>query len=216
MKTQKILCAVAALLTVLSLSACGSGSAEAEEPKEPIDISKFTYVNEDMGFGIIYPEDFTAFGEDEIRTIMADNIETIRSMFANPEDAETTISQSIPVSQAMKYPIDYADGVNPNINIIVQKTPEPIDDVLELTRQIVREANLQGVSVTFEDPTATQIGGRDAAVTRVSVFLQGMEVAESQYYVENNGYLAVITLSVGDESEFAELEAIVNTVEFIK
>jgi PBP1b-binding outer membrane lipoprotein LpoB len=216
MKTQKILYAVAAILLILSLSACGSGSSGTEGAAETVDLSKFTYVNDDMGFGIIYPEDFNTLSEDEINTAMADNIESIKAMFGDPEEAEAAIKQSVPVSQTLKYPSDYADGINANINIIVQEVP-PIDDIVDVTSQIVQGANSQTSGLmTFEEPTAAQVGGKDAAVTYAIINVPDMELITEQYYVANNGRLAIISLSASDEEELNELEAIIDTIEFFK
>jgi hypothetical protein len=220
MKPQKILYAAAAILLILSLSACGSGSSGTTgttEPEKTIDISKFTYVNDDIGFGIIYPEDFNTLSEDEIRASMADNIETIKAMFSDPEEAEAAIRQSVPVSQTMKYPDDYEDGINANINIIVREVPVAIDDIVDVTSQIIQGANSQTAGLmTFEEPIAAKIGGKDAAVTYATVDIPDIELITAQYYVDNNGYLAIISLSAGDETELNELEAIIDTIEFIK
>jgi hypothetical protein len=214
MKPQKILYAAAAILLILSLSACGSGSSGTTET---VDLSKFTYVNEDMGFGIIYPAEFTTFSDEEIRTSMADNIETIKAMFSDPEEAEAAIRQSIPVSQTSKHPADYEEGLNANINIIVQEIPVAIDDIVDVTSQIVQGANSQTIGImTFEEPTAAQVGGKDAAVTHATIDVPDLDLISVQYYVDNNGYLAIISLSADNEEDMNELEAIIDTIEFIK
>jgi hypothetical protein len=214
MKPQKILYAAVAISLILSLSACGSG---ASEPEEPVDISKFTYVNEDIGFGIIYPEEFTIFSDDEIRTAMADNIEGIRSMFQDPAQADEALERTIPVSLTMKHPTNYEDGFNANINIIVQKVPITIGNIVNISNQVLKETNIQTADVmTYGDATATQIGGKDAAVAYATVDMSYTGWITAQYYVSNNRHLAIISLSASTKEELNELEKIIDTIEFIK
>jgi hypothetical protein len=216
MKIQKCIYAIALMLVVLSMSACGGTDAPPAE--ETVDIDKFTYVNDDAGFGIIYPEDFVTLNQQEIDTVMADSIDAIRDMLSNPEEAEEAIRQSIPVSMTMKHPYDYTDGVNADITIIVYEFPFEMDNIVDIANEIAAQANIQSSGfMTFSDATAIQIDDRDVAVSDADLSIPDMApVVQKQYYFLNDGYLAVITLSAGDEAEMDELTQIIDTIEFIK
>jgi hypothetical protein len=221
MKTQKILCAVAAILLILSLSACGSGSsgssgtAGTAEPEKTVDISKFTYVNEDIGLGIIYPDDFTTLSEEEIRAMMAEVIENAEFIYNDPEEVEEMLKQIVPTSMTMKHPFDYIDGHNSGITMLVYRGS--VDDIVDFADNVNNNAgDVVAYEAAFGEATATQLGGKDAAVLYAKSDFADTEVLQAQYYVANNGYLAMIALTAGNEEELNELEEIMDTIEFIK
>jgi hypothetical protein len=207
-----------AILTVFALTACSSRSLfQILAATEKIDTSKFSYINEDAGFGIIYPEDYNTLTSEEINTLMAVVIEYIASAFSDPAQMEEAMQKSIPVSITMKHPITYVEGVNAGINIIVQKYPVIVINAVDAANAGIEEANKQGAGVmTLEKATAIKIDNKNAAVADSTTTVYGMDSIGKQYYIFNNGYIAIISLAAGDEAELSELSKIIDTIQFIK
>lgn len=194
------------------LSACGAKKSPAPE-----EIARFSYYSEDVGFGIVYPEDYIALTPDEIQELMAYSIELINMAFDDPEDMAEALSRSIPVTYASKYPVGYAEGANPNINIIVQKVSwfYTLDIVAFVDRAVEEAEKQESYPIAYGKAAQVQVGGKNAAVVDATMNIEGMEILQKQYHIPNNGYLAIITLAGETEEALSELSGIIDTIEFL-
>jgi hypothetical protein len=92
-----------------------------------------------------------------------------------------------------------------------------VDDIVDFANNVNNEFDdIATYEATFGEATATQIGGKDAAVLSSKADFSDMEILQEQYYVTNNGHIAFIALTAGNEEESNELEAIIDTMEFFK
>jgi len=202
---------VMALLFAAALGACAPKGPSQE------DIARFSYYNEDAGFGVAYPEGCTVLTSEEINDLMTLNIEIIRSMFDDPEEAEEALSRSIPVSYVFKYPPDSTEEFNPNLNIIVQEASRLYTaDVTGFVSAVLEEAGEQGAPTAYGEVQAVKIGGKDAAVVDATQSSSGFTILQKQYFVPNKDRITIITVTGGTAEELNEMSRIVDTVEFFR
>lgn len=210
-------------LTALFLSSCGladisSPAAETPAPTlPPVTDTGVVYTNEDVGMTITYPEDWTVLSDEQIDTAYAKIWNSIKEMYKDPSELEKYKEQAIPVSFAFLHPLDYSEGTNPNINIIIMKGDLGSDlDIVSFTKQTAKEATKQAASaaVQYGDILLCKVGGIDAAAADLTSEQMGIKLTQKQYYIYKNKHLIIITLTDSNPEGLDTLQKAVDNVRF--
>jgi len=210
-------------LTALFLSSCGvidPSPTVTETPTltlPPVTDTGAVYTNEDIGMTITYPEDWTVLSDEDIGTAYAKIWDKIKEMYKDPSELEKYKEQTIPASIAFLHSLNYVEGFNPNINIIVMKYDVGSNiDIVAFTKQTAKEATKQAASgaVEYGAIQPCKVGGIDAAAADLTSEQTGIKLTQKQYYIYKNQHLIIITLTDTNPEGIDTLQKAVDNVRF--
>lgn len=173
-----------------------------------------TMIIGNIGLTITYPDDWTVLRDDEIDTLYSRMIDLIKGQFKDPGSADKAIKESIPISMAMKYPVDYKAGFNPNINIIVKPLPGFLaKDMVGFVQEAIKQAKKQtSADITFGKPVSAKIGNAKGVVYNAQYKILGFTISEQQYYLSHDGYVAIITCASIDKTDKKALQDMIKSI----
>lgn len=189
-----------------------AGQSQSRKEKAAV-LDDHTYRDDAAGFEITYPDDFYVMSQKEIQDFFSENIQYFKDYYNDPEEAEKAIEQTIPISIALKYPLGYEDGYNPNLNVIIIDMEEEFDgDAVELVRESIQYAQEMSDNISYTDVEPVVIDGKDAAIAYGTSLIEGYTIPQKQYYIFNRHYNIIITISADDNQSEEEMDQIINTI----
>lgn len=163
-----------------------------------------------------YPDGWTVLTNDQINQFYAKNIEFLKSQFTDSQAFENAVQENIPISVAMKHPMDYTIGFNATINVLVKPVPAFLTkDIVALAKEAINVAKSSvSADVTFSKPVKAKIGKRNGAMCDIKYKALGLTIDESQYYIAKDGYVAIITCAWMDKADKKVLQSIIKSIQF--
>ena len=226
MKSKKIicifLCALSLVLLTGILSACGAGpstSSAAASPSNapsataPGSAGSQTYTNDAAKFTITYPQSYNAMSQDQIYKIMSQLIDNLKSQHTDPAELNKAIQNSVPVAIIRKHPQGYSDGYNSGVSIGIHDDIAT-GNIVDFENQELNPGSQPSGGPSISPATAVKIDGKDAAFLDETLSVDGKDMFQRTYYVENNNFLLMITLTAANKSELDELVQIVDSIKF--
>ena len=210
-------------LIAFFLSSCGLTdlsflAAETPAPTlPPVTDTGVVYTNEDIGMTITYPEDWTVLSDEDIEFAYAQMWDTMKEMYKDPSELEKYKEQNIPVSFAFLHPLNYGEGFNPNINIIIVKNDLGSDvDIVSYAKQVAKETTKQTASgvVEYGEILPCKVGGIDAAAVDLTSVQVGIKLTQKQYYIYKDQHLVIMTLSDSKPDGLVTLQKAVDNIRF--
>lgn len=216
MKIRKLIYAVIIAAMLVILASCGQSY---EPPKSSADLygtsSGSGYSNDYLGFSITYPDGYTVLDKDKVDDLLKNTIDSIKAQFTDPEKAEEALNASIPVTMAFKHPLDYTEGANANISIIIQNVNSALTkDIVSYGKKVVEETQKQLAGVKYGDVQGIKLDGKDACAVDMTQTQNGVELLQKQYFFACKNYSVVITLTAGDSGDMDELAKTVEGIKF--
>ncbi len=175
-----------------------------------------TLIVANMDMILKYPDGWTVLTNDQINQFYAKNIEFLKSQFTDSQAFENAVQENIPISVAMKHPMDYTIGFNATINVLVKPVPAFLTkDIVALAKEAINVAKSSvSADVTFSKPVKAKIGKRNGAMCDIKYKALGLTIDESQYYIAKDGYVAIITCAWMDKADKKVLQSIIKSIQF--
>ena len=204
---KKIAAATLAAVMVTGMSVSAFAEAAPEEVVEEAAADGQVYTNEFFGFDFTAPEGFTL--DDNTNLTEMNGFDASKDFY---EQVNTALEAGNLVYIMLCTADQEADGFTDNININVIKAAEGYSD--ETLAGEMDDA-YQGIVSAYEQMGATVTGGfepgtfvgKDTQVVNLDAELAGIKFTMRQFYLIQDGYLAVITLSAGTQDRLDVLEA---------
>ncbi len=215
MKQKRILIAFIITLLIMTLAGCG--------PAKSITTGAFdgaTYSNDFFNMSFTVPADWTISSKEEMKQIFQAGVDEIGS-----DDKETekklklAEAKTLYLAYASKHPLDYAEGFNPNLNVVCEN--------LSLTSLVIKtssdyaEAALKNMQstmdgYTFSDIQTKTISGAEFAIVDAVLDYSGVEIRQQLVSTLKNNYAILFTLTYLEDTELDELQAIMDSISFGK
>jgi hypothetical protein len=213
MKSRKL----AAFLALLMLAAAMAGCA----PSKPFSVGAFdgnAYANEYFGMTFSLPDGWSIPTDEQIKEIAG-----ITDEMLGKAGADLSKEETVYLAYAMKYPYGYADGFNPNMNIVttnlglygfaVKSNSDFLGQALEQMKK-----QLEGTDMSFEfsEIAEQKIGGVDFAVVDSTSTYFGMEFSQRMLCTIRRNYAVMITFSWMGDDGIDDIQTIMDSLSFEK
>lgn len=214
MKIRKPLIALAVILAVASLAGCA--------PSKPVSTGAFegnVYTNDFFGMTFAVPEDWTILSKDEMAALFGQVIDEIGS---TDKDAEAKMKlaekKSLYLAVTAKYPIDYTEDTNPNINVIAENlglmsfVVSKSKDYMEATMTNLKPTVAEGV--TFGEISTETVGGVEySSFDMTTDDGSGYTMYQRFICTMKNKYAILFTMTWFEEDQLKELQSVIDSIE---
>lgn len=210
---MKALRKIIVLLLIASLAFAIGCTKTGDEKITFGEVKDNTYTNKFFGVEFKINEGWTLATQEELNEFTKSSNQITTDEELKPEELRV-----LGLVMAAKYPMTYADGLNPNINLLSENL-KMVEDVkiesaqayLEATKTTMEQA---GLPYTFSDITSETLGGKEFKAFNLSMDLDGISLNQRQYVALVKDYALIFTLTYSNDEELAELQNILNTIKF--
>ncbi len=211
------------IMLVLALTGCDVIKSVTTDTAKNITTGSFegnTYTNEYFGLSFTVPDGWTIATKDEMKQIFQAGADAIGS---DDEETEKKLklaeAKTLYLAYALKHPLDYADGFNPNINAVCENLS--VAGLVIKTSGDYMDAAIKNLAsamegYTFSDAQTKTIAGAEFSVVDAVLDYSGVEIKQQLVCTLKNNYAILFTLTYLEDAEMDELQKIVDSISFGK
>lgn len=208
-----VLCTAAVLLAIFVYWLI-SGTPNASYPPPTSEAELMgsfegnTYKNGYLGYDLTVPLGWTILNNEQIASLQA------QTQDVTGEELKQKIKEQKISVFFFKYPVDYAQGYNPNVNIVIKQvngisSKKPLDIAQNMKKQL--DSQLPDTAKTAGTGT-TNGSGFEIPYVDIEITMYGVLIEERQYYLPRKDYISIITCAYQTPLELSELESVIKTI----
>lgn len=223
MKKGRLLAVLVALLLLASLAGCAPAKSVSTGA-----FDKNTYSNDFFNMTFQVPDGWSIASKEEMAQIFKVSEEMLGSDNKDAEKAMKLAEQkTLYLAYASKHPKDYADGINANINLTCENLGIA-GLVVKDSKDYAKAAQVQlakafegssDYSYSFGDIKSKTINGVEFSALDATLSMPAgdgstFQLPQRLYCTIKNNYALLFTLTWDEDADGAELESIVDTIQF--
>lgn len=191
-------------------SAANADPVTIEEMQGSVDGQ--TYTNTAAGFSVTFPEEYTVLGYEDIQDEFQEDIDNIKAKITDPKAAEVEISQGIPRCIAIKNEAA-PDGNSTAFTVTVADMQDPLSqDIVTFTTMATGVAGMLDKSNTYKKPSATKIGGMDAAYYEVEMQQDDGILLEKMNCIYPRNYFVTVTFASRADKDLPDMDKVLGAI----